>query len=39
MRDIDVRREEKDEVRQLGMERGPLAVKREADDEAEEDQK
>lgn len=32
MRDIDVRREERDEERQLGMERGPPAVKRERDD-------
>lgn len=39
MRDIDVRREERDEERQLGMERGPLAVKRERDDGAKEGQR
>lgn len=39
LRDIDVRREERDEERQLGMEREPLALKRERDDEAKEGQK
>lgn len=39
LRDIDVRREESDEERQLGMERGPLAVKRERDDGAKEGQR
>ncbi len=39
MRDIDVRREESDEERQLGMKRRPLALKREEDDEAKEGQK
>lgn len=39
MRDIDVRREEKDEERQLGIERAPLALKREKDDEAKMGQK
>lgn len=36
LRDIDVRREERDEERQLGMERRLLALKRERDDEAKE---
>lgn len=36
LRDIDVRREERDEKRQLGMEGGPLALKRERNDEAKE---
>lgn len=36
MRDIDVRREEKDEGRQLEMETAPLAMKRRRGDEAEE---
>lgn len=39
LRDIDVQREERDEERQLGMERGPLALKRERVDEAKEGQK
>ena len=34
-----MRREERDEERQLGMEREPLALKRERDDEAKEGQK
>lgn len=36
LRDIDVRREEKDEERQLGTERRPLALKEEGGDEAKE---
>jgi len=36
LRDIDVRREERDEARQHGMERGLLALRREWRDEAEE---
>lgn len=39
LRDIDVRREERDEERQLGMERRPLALNRERDDEAKKGQK
>ena len=38
-RDIDVRREERVEERQSGLEKGPLAMKRERDDEGKEGQK
>lgn len=37
--EIDVRREERDEERQPGIERRPLALKREKDDEAKKGQK
>lgn len=39
MRNIDVRRGDTDEERQLGVERGPLASKRERDEEVKNGQK
>lgn len=38
LRDIDVRGEEREEERQLWMERGPVAREKERDDNAEEGQ-